>query len=271
MRNQLTLICVTALALPAFSQDMTDQTFADKAAQVHMTEAHLGKLAQQKGYNEKVKQYGRKLEADHRAGYERLAALNAGFNVPNAIDAEHDKIVQRFENLSGEAFDRQFREVMIEDHQKAINLFERAQNYARNESLRNYATQQLPILLAHLNQAKDLGGTVTSQRMTAPATSTDSSASDAQSRSRMADNNARTEYGTVTRYEAGKSIELKIRDRIGRHVYDLSGSHKNTNIPSDVQVGSQVVVTEMIDKNGQGTLEIRNDGAPAAAPANQTR
>ena len=270
MRNQLTLICVTALALPAFSQDMTDAKFVDNAAQIHMTEAHLGKLAQQKGHSQNVKQYGQKLEADHKAGYQQLTRLNAGFNVPNAIDDEHNKVVQRFENLSGETFDRQFREVMIADHQKAIDLFERAEDHAKNTALRNYATQQLPILLVHLNQAKDLGGSVTSQQMTTPSTSSHPGSSDAQSRSRMADNNARTEYGTVTRYEAGKTIELKIRDRIGRHVYDLSEGHKDTSIPSDVRVGSQVVVTEMIDKNGQRTVEIRNDSA-AAATEKQTR
>ena len=268
MKFHLAILCISALAVPVTAQNMTDQEFVNKAAQVNMTEAHIGRLAQQKGHSDAVKQFGQKIESDHKSAYQQLTALNAGVNVPNAIDSEHNSIVQRFEKLSGETFDRQFRELMVEDHQKAVDLFQRAQNQANHAALKNYASQQLPVLRDHLQRAKELGGTLTSQN---PATNTANSPNQYESRARTADmhgatpsDQSWTDYGTVTRYEQGKLLELKIRDRIGRHVYNISEGNVAAQIPSDLAVGSQVVLTESIDKNGKRGLAVRAENSAAA-------
>jgi putative membrane protein len=152
------------LAFSAFGQKMTDQQFVDNAGQINMTEAHLGKLAQQKAGENDFKEYGQQLEKDHTDAYQKLTSIANGFTVPKSIDAEHLKTVNRFEKLSGQSFDKQFKQTMIQDHQKAIDMFKRAQDELTNQQLKTYATEQLPILQTHLDMAKNLGTKTTSKR-----------------------------------------------------------------------------------------------------------
>lgn len=148
---------ILLLGVSALAQNMTDQQFVDQAGQINMTETHLGKLAQQKGGTDSVKQYGQQLEKDHTAAYEKLSSIASGFDVPKAIDTQHQKLVRPFEKLSGKSFDTRFKQHMIQDHQKAIDMFKRAATELTNQNLKAYATEQLPTLQNHLDMAKQLG------------------------------------------------------------------------------------------------------------------
>ena len=138
-------------------QSMSDQQFVEKAAQVNMTEAHLGQIAQQKGTMEDVRQFGQKIESHHKDANGKLTAAAGSMTVPQAIDAEHQQVIQKFDSLSGQSFDNQFRQTMIQDHQKAIDMFQKAQSEIGSQYLKNYITEHLPHLREHLDMAQKLG------------------------------------------------------------------------------------------------------------------
>lgn len=169
MKRILTAVCcISMFAIPALAQNhhenhgkagMSDQQFVDFAAQTDMVEANLGQLAQNVSDSQPIKDYGQMLTTDHTNDYTQLnaAAQQANLNVPNAIDAEHNKaIIGPFQKLKGGAFDHRFVAEMISGHTKAIEVYKKEAADAQNPVIKSYAEQALPVLQKHLDDAKDL-------------------------------------------------------------------------------------------------------------------
>ncbi len=273
------LACLVAAA-PLFAQNVNDQQFVNQAAQINMTEAHIGQVAQQKGATDAVKQYGQKLESDHKDSYQKLTAAANGLNVPNGIDAQHQSQIKTLDNYAGMQFDQHFKQMMIQGHQKAIDLFQRASTSLQSQQLRDYASETLPVLKEHLQIAQNLGDQTTSLNTTplaAPNAETASpqpvnTATTAQSADRSRNSsapadtgqantpmaaNTTTRHGTVISYQPGQKLDVKIRDRVGHHVYDLGDNQVAANVASDLRAGSQVVIVESVDQNGRRSIDVR--------------
>jgi putative membrane protein len=138
---------------------MTDQQFADFAAQTDMVEANLGQLAGTAASAQPVKDYGQMLATDHTKDFNQLfdVAKQASLNMPNAIDAEHNKaMIDPFQKLNGTAFDRRYAHEMVAGHTKAIAIYKKEAADAQNPALKSYAEQTLPTLQKHLDDAKAL-------------------------------------------------------------------------------------------------------------------
>jgi putative membrane protein len=163
MKSILSVVCCVVLcSISAFAQKkggMSDQQFVDFAAQTDMVEAHLGQLAQDNAVAQPVKDYGTMLVTDHTSDYHQLydAAHQANLTVPTAIDAEHNKaMIDPFEKLKGEAFDRRYIAEMISGHTKAIAIYKKEADAAENPAIKTYAQTALPVLQKHLDGAKEL-------------------------------------------------------------------------------------------------------------------
>jgi putative membrane protein len=167
MKRILAAVCCIALgSIPLLAQKkaatgagMTDQKFVDFAAQTDMVEANLGQLAQTAASSQQVKDYGQTLNSDHTKDFGQLneAAHQANINVPNAIDAEHDKtMIDPFEKLKGSAFDHRYAQEMVAGHTKAIAIYKKEAANAENAAIKSYAEQALPVLEKHLDDAKAL-------------------------------------------------------------------------------------------------------------------
>lgn len=167
MKRLLTVVCCVALtSIPALSQKkaaakagMTDQQFVNLAAQTDMVEANLGQFAQTASDNQQVKDYAQMLVTDHTKDYQQLSdtAKQAGLNVPNAIDAEHNKkMIDPFQKLKGAAFDRKYIAEMVAGHTKALAIYKKEAADAQDPQIKSYAEQAIPVLEKHLSGAKDL-------------------------------------------------------------------------------------------------------------------
>jgi putative membrane protein len=132
--------------------------FMTKAAQDSMAEVELGKLAQEKGQGAEVKNYGQKLVSDHTKANDELKALasDKGVTLPTSLGAEHKATKARLEKLSGAAFDRAFRDVMVADHQKAVALFRKQAHSGKDRDVKAWAAKTLPTLEEHLKMARDI-------------------------------------------------------------------------------------------------------------------
>jgi putative membrane protein len=75
----------------------TDRVFVHAAAIGGMAEVEFGKLAQEKGQNEAVKEFGRRMVDDHSKANDRLAGLakDDGIPVPDELDQEHKAMRDR--------------------------------------------------------------------------------------------------------------------------------------------------------------------------------
>ena len=141
----------------AGSLSVADQQFVAKAAAGGRKEVELGRLAQQHGSSDAVKQLGQKIADDHERANRELESMLGGADVARtsgASDNDNDSDRNRLEKMTGTAFDRAYVDMMISDHQKDITEFERA-SQSSNESVRSFATKTLPTLREHLTQARD--------------------------------------------------------------------------------------------------------------------
>jgi len=141
-----------------------DQNFLNEAVEGDLAEIDVGKLAQEKGQNQDVKQFGRMLEQDHSQNLQKAkqTAQEMGFKPPTEPNAKQKQMYEQLSKLSGEQFDRQFAQDMVNDHKQDISKFEKE---AKSKGpFADFARQTIPTLEKHLQTAESLTGEKRSQR-----------------------------------------------------------------------------------------------------------
>lgn len=72
---------------------------------------------------------------------------------------EHGELMERLGTLHGAAFDAEFANAMVQGHDKAIAMLERAQGQVQHDELRTLIANTLPTIRQHRQIAESLGGT----------------------------------------------------------------------------------------------------------------
>jgi putative membrane protein len=87
-----------------------DTNFIKEAAQGGLMEVQLGKLAQEKAADAKVKQFGKRMEQDHSKANDELKkiASDKGVQLSNDLDSKHKSNVDKLAKLSGADFDKRY-------------------------------------------------------------------------------------------------------------------------------------------------------------------
>jgi len=136
----------------------SDKKFMTLAADINMTEAHLGEMAQQHASQGGVKDFGQTLATDHETAYGRLlgVAERVHEQIPRGIDVRNDRDVQQLSRLKGMTFDHRFLQDEIRDHKKTLIEFKREADHGENVDIKNYAKDQIKTIEQHLHRAEDL-------------------------------------------------------------------------------------------------------------------
>jgi putative membrane protein len=133
-----------------------DANFIKEAAQGGMLEVQLGKLAQEKASNEKVRDFGKRMEQDHSKANNQLKKIAADKKVQlaDALDKKHKSKVDKLSKLSGSEFDRQYMQAMVDDHKEDVRKLERVSDKGKDTELKRFASETLPTLKEHLQLAE---------------------------------------------------------------------------------------------------------------------
>ncbi|MDQ0106433.1 putative membrane protein [Chitinophaga terrae (ex Kim and Jung 2007)] len=136
--------------------DENSSKFAVEAANGSMMEVAFGKLAQDKGNSDRVKAFGTLLVNDHSKAENEVKDLAGKKNItlPAELSDETKKHLDDMGKKSGKDFDKDFIDMMIDDHEKDIKKFEDASKNVTDPDLKAWATNTLPTLRAHLDSAK---------------------------------------------------------------------------------------------------------------------
>ena len=139
-----------------------DRTFIMAAAAGGMAEVQMGKLATEKASSEDVKKFGQMMVDDHTKANNELMkiAKDKQLMAPHALKPQDQQTYDKLSKLSGEQFDRQYMETMVEDHTKDVAEFKKASQSASDPDVKEFATSTLPTLQKHLDDAKDIHGKV---------------------------------------------------------------------------------------------------------------
>jgi len=135
-----------------------DQKFVKDAAVGGMAEVELGKLAQDKGSSEAVKNFGKRMVDDHSKANDELKSIASqkSIDLPTSMDAKHQATVDRLSKLSGAEFDRAYTNEMLKDHETDVKEFQKQSTSGSDPDLKNFASKTLPTLQEHLSMIRDI-------------------------------------------------------------------------------------------------------------------
>lgn len=143
-----TTTVTTAPSLSHYDNVFFVKAAAGGAKEVAVSQAVMGKLT-----NPQVRAYATAMVTDHNAANNEILnlALRKGVTLP-AQDAT--KITEKWSEKDGNV-DKKYLHEMIEDHEDAVKLFEKASK-SDDADIAAFAQKTLPTLQHHLQMAKDL-------------------------------------------------------------------------------------------------------------------
>jgi putative membrane protein len=165
-------LLLTAAALPSpalaagdastVASGAPDRGFLSEAARDGEAEVELGRMAAERASSPEVKQFAERMVRDHEAANQKLMALarEPKVKAPPPPDEEAQARMRELRDASGAAFDRAYMRYMIEDHAKAVALFQREAKDGEDAATRELADALLPTLQEHLRMARQIGSRV---------------------------------------------------------------------------------------------------------------
>jgi putative membrane protein len=147
-----------ALAYAQSNLSSSDRSFMQKASEGGMAEVQLGQLAEQKASSQGVKDFGKRMVADHSEAGNKLKGIadNKSVSLAGSLDAKDKALYDRLSGLSGPAFDREYMRAMVRDHKTDVAAFQREANSGRDQDVKSFASSTLPTLQDHLRQAEQV-------------------------------------------------------------------------------------------------------------------
>ncbi len=144
----------TAAVLSSEDRDMMEDL-----AEANIAEIETAQLALSKTQNPRVREFAQKMIDDHGMAQQELQQLAQakGMTLPQETDLAHRTVSGALRLLSGETFESQYiNRVGMDDHQRTIELLQKAQGQAREPELKALAGRMLPIVQAHLDMARQI-------------------------------------------------------------------------------------------------------------------
>jgi putative membrane protein len=118
-------------------------------------EISLGQLAAQRASNKEVREFGQQMVEDHKKVGQQveLLALKHGITLSPGEDHEHHKKLEELSRLSGHAFDREYMDYSIRDHESTLEAFQRRAQIVQDQDIKQWISLLLPILEGHREKA----------------------------------------------------------------------------------------------------------------------
>ncbi|HEX4966410.1 MAG TPA: DUF4142 domain-containing protein [Thermoanaerobaculia bacterium] len=144
----------------------SDRKFFTAASQGGMVEVELGKIAAQKGSNPDVKTFGQRMVDDHSKANDQLKQLatQKGVNLSDKLSPAKQKEVDKYNKLSGAAFDRSYMSHMVTDHKEDVAEFQKEAKNGKDSDVKSWAQTTLPTLQDHLKMAQETSSKLGSKK-----------------------------------------------------------------------------------------------------------
>ena len=151
-----------APADPAAEPDpATPQGFVAMAASSDRYEIEAGRLAQEMGRDQAIKDFGEMMVMDHASSSEKMRAAvaegGASLSIPPEMLPKHQQQLAALRN-AGDNFDSVYAQQQVAAHQEALNLLQDQAETGTVESLKMFAAEIAPVVEGHLERARDLAG-----------------------------------------------------------------------------------------------------------------
>lgn len=123
-------------------------------------EVSAAQAALEKASSDEVRSFARMMIDDHTKAGEQLTEAAKGQNLatslPTGVDARHDQLLQDLANATEQDFDRLYMRTQVEAHTVALKLQQDYSSFGANPALKAIASQLVPIIKRHLDQAQTI-------------------------------------------------------------------------------------------------------------------
>jgi len=122
----------------------SDSTFLQTVGSFGLLQVKLGKLAQQKGSSDVVRDFGKRMATEYAQTNEQLAAgaKQAAYPKPVLL-RQHQQVFDRFNSMGKSSFDKSYMAEMVSEHDEAARLVEQEAKAGRIASLKQLAAGML--------------------------------------------------------------------------------------------------------------------------------
>jgi putative membrane protein len=150
---------MSVVPILVFSMDSnTDESFFKNAAEGGLSEVDAGKLAEQKGTNAAIKDFGGMMVKDHSSANQKLWKIAAAQNIklPTTPSVEQVAAAERLKLLSGDSFDKAYIKNQLDAHRDTVALFKKEIASGEDSQAKQFAGATLPTVQSHLEQIRKI-------------------------------------------------------------------------------------------------------------------
>lgn len=133
--------------------------FVTKAAMSDMLEIESAKVALARTKNAAIRKFADKMVAEHTATTAKVKEIVAKDELaapPEALDADHRKMLDDVKSASAADFDRAYLDQQTKAHSDALSLMRSYANGGDNADLKAFAAATAPKVSGHLDMVKAL-------------------------------------------------------------------------------------------------------------------
>jgi len=146
----------------SFALDNEDVRFANEVASGGLTEIILGRIAQQKAKNKRIKNFGALMVKDHTKANDKLQVLaqSKHITLPTSPNAKDQQVINEVSKKTGAEFDAAYVAATMADHADDVKEFENASQNSLDNDVKKFATKTLPMLKNHLDAINTINGSM---------------------------------------------------------------------------------------------------------------
>jgi putative membrane protein len=126
-----------------------------------LTEINASGLAKTNSTNPRVISFADMMITQHTQASDELKKIETAKMVDahDTISMEHQQMIAALKLKKGAEFDKAYIEMMVADHEKALQLFTEATNNTSN-LIQNFSRKILPTIQMHLDSAKSIAASL---------------------------------------------------------------------------------------------------------------
>ncbi|HET7471318.1 MAG TPA: DUF4142 domain-containing protein [Gemmatimonadales bacterium] len=139
----------------------SDSTFLQTVGSFALLQVKLGKLAQQKGSSDVVRDFGKRMATEYAQTNEQLSAgaKQAAYPKPVLL-RQHQQVFDRFNSMGKSSFDKSYMAEVVSEHDEAARLVEQEAKEGRIASLKQLAAGMLSDVEQRQSLATQAAGSV---------------------------------------------------------------------------------------------------------------
>lgn len=136
----------------------TDATFINTAAAGGTAEVQFGQLAAQKGGTAAVRRFGQEMVTDHGRLNQELTQLAQSKQIspPTSMDTMHQQSYDDLQKLRGRAFDRQYLQGQMQDHEATLQAFQQEAQNGTDPQVKAFAARSVSVIQSHLDELQHM-------------------------------------------------------------------------------------------------------------------